>query len=338
MTTPLPAAAPFAGQPVTRVDGRLKVTGAARYAADNPIPDLLHAVLVCSTVSRATVEGIDTEAALDHPEVVRVLTDFSGVTMPFDIRRVSFFGQPVAVVVANTLDAATHAAGLVEVRYRTEPAITDIDDPSARREPSTMGPDYSRGDADAALRTAAVSVDATYSIARNYHNPMEIPATIAQWDGDRLTVWDKVQGINLAQEAYSKAFGIPVDSIRVISPFVGGAFGSAGETWPHQLLAAFAARQMRRPVKLSLTRPQMYAAIGYRPASRQRLAHRRRPRPAASPPPFTRARSRSRATPDSKTRSPKAPDCSIAHRRSARRHASSRWTSARRPTCADPAR
>jgi xanthine dehydrogenase YagR molybdenum-binding subunit len=271
MTAPLPAAL-LAGQPITRVDGRLKVTGTARYAADNPIPDLLHAVLVCSTVSRAAVERIDTKAAQDNPDVIRVLTDFTGVTLPFDIRRVSFFGQPVAVVVANTLDAATHAADLVDVRYRTEPAITDIDDPTATREPSTNGPDYSRGDADAALRTAAVSVDATYSIARNYHNPMEIPATIAQWNGDRLTVWDKVQGINLAQEAYSTAFGIPVDSTRIISPFVGGAFGSAGETWPHQLLAAFTARQMRRPVKLSLTRPQMYAAIGYRPASRQRLA------------------------------------------------------------------
>jgi xanthine dehydrogenase YagR molybdenum-binding subunit len=272
MTLPLPAASALAGQPVTRVDGRLKVTGAARYAADNPIPDLVHGVLVCSTVSRASVEGIDTKAALEHPDMLRVLTDFSGVTMPFDMRRVSFFGQPVAIVIANTLAAATRGAGLVQVRYRTESAATDFGDPTAKQEPSTLGPDYSRGDAGAALRSAAFSVDATYSIARNYHNPMEIPATIAQWDGDRLTVWDKVQGINLAQEAYSKAFGIPADSIRVISPFVGGAFGSAGETWPHQFLAAFAARQMRRPVKLSLTRPQMYAAIGYRPTSRQRLA------------------------------------------------------------------
>jgi xanthine dehydrogenase YagR molybdenum-binding subunit len=231
MTRPVPAAAPLAGQPVTRVDGRLKVTGAARYAADNPVRDLLHAALVCSTVSRATVENIDSGAAVDHPGVIRVLTDFTGVTLPFDVRQVSFFGQPVAVVVAGTLDAAVHAAGLVDVCYRTEQAITDIDDPDARREPSTLGPDYSRGDPDAAIRSAAVSVDAIYSIARNYHNAMEIPATIAQWDGDRLTVWDKVQGINLAQEAYSKAFGIPVDSIRIISPFVGGAFGSAGETW-----------------------------------------------------------------------------------------------------------
>jgi xanthine dehydrogenase YagR molybdenum-binding subunit len=272
MTRPQPVAAPLAGQPVTRVDGRLKVTGAARYAADNPVPGLMHGVLVCSTISRGTIDGIDTKAAQDQPDVIRVLTDFTGVTLPFDMSQVAFFGQPVAIVIANTLDAATHGAGLVQVRYRTESALTDFDDPAAKREPSTQGPDYSRGDADAALRAAAVSVDATYSIARNYHNPMEIPATIAQWDGDQLTVWDKVQGINLAQEAYSKAFGIPVDSIRVISPFVGGAFGSAGETWPHQFLAAFAARQMHRPVKLSLTRPQMYAAIGYRPTSRQRLA------------------------------------------------------------------
>src|SRR5947208_3422020 len=101
MTRPLPAAALLAGQPVTRVDGRLKVTGAARYAADNPIPDLVHGVLVCSTVSRGTVESIDTKAALDHPNVVRVLTDFSGVTLPFDIRQAAFFGQPVAIVIAN---------------------------------------------------------------------------------------------------------------------------------------------------------------------------------------------------------------------------------------------
>lgn len=272
MTGPLPTAAPLAGQPITRVDGRLKVTGQARYAADNPVHDHLHAVLVGSTVSRATVEGIDTGAALEHPDVVRVLTDFTGVTLPYDMGRVSFFGQPVAVVIANSLEAATHGAALVTVRYRAESALTDLDDPAAKRKPSTQGLDYARGDADTELRNAAVRVDNTYSVARNYHNPMEIPATIASWDGDRLTVWDKVQGIHYSRDAYSKAFGIPAENIRVISPFVGGAFGSAGETWPHQLLAAHVARLMRRPVKLMLTRSQMYAAIGYRPTSRQRLA------------------------------------------------------------------
>ncbi|SCX19217.1 xanthine dehydrogenase family protein molybdopterin-binding subunit [Mycolicibacterium fluoranthenivorans] len=272
MTGPLATRPAFAGQAITRVDGHLKVTGQARYAADNPVPDHLYAVLVGSTVSRATVVAIDTKAATDHPGVVRVLTDFGGVKLPYDIGRVAFFGQPLAVVVADTLEAATHGAAMVSVRYREEPQHTDFHDPAATREPSKAGPEYVRGDADAVLRRAPVVVDRIYTIARNYHNPMEIPATIAAWDGDQLTVWDKVQGIHYSQQAYSEALGIPAEKIRVISPFVGGAFGSAGETWPHQFLAAHAARQLGRPVKLSLTRPQMYAAIGYRPASWQRLA------------------------------------------------------------------
>ena len=270
MTRPLPAAAPFAGQPLTRVDGRLKVTGRARYAADNPVPDHVHGILVCSTISRAAVDGIDTDAATGHPDVLRVITEFDGVTLPYDIKQVSFYGQPLAIVIATSLEAAMHGATLVSVRYRDESQSTDFD--SAERRPSPKSPEYSRGNPEAALDSAPVAVDATYSIARNYHNPMEIPATIAAWDGDRLTVWDKVQGVHYSADAYAEAFAMPADRIRVISPFVGGAFGSAGETWPHQFLAAHAARLMRRPVKLSLTRPQMYAAIGYRPASRQRVA------------------------------------------------------------------
>src|SRR5439155_14110076 len=118
----------------------------------------------------------------------------------------------------------------------------------------------------------AVVTDMRYSIMRNNHNAMEIPATVASWDGDRLTVWDKVQSISSAQKTYADAFSLPGDHVRVISPFVGGAFGSAGTTWPHQLLAAFAASQIRRPVKLALTRKQMYSGIGHRPTSRQRMA------------------------------------------------------------------
>ncbi|WP_020112814.1 xanthine dehydrogenase family protein molybdopterin-binding subunit [Rhodococcus sp. 114MFTsu3.1] len=273
MTAPFDAATPLSGQPLTRVDGRRKVTGAALYAADHPVPDHLHAVLVCSTVSRASNASMDTDAARSHPDVVGVITDFPGIELPYDISQVNFFGQPMAVVVANTFEAATHGAALVSVRYDEETQSTNLDDAAdAGREPSRMGPSYSRGDADAVLRSAPIVVDRKYSIARNYHNPMEIPTTIASWDGDRLTVWDKVQGIHYSRAAYSGALGIPAENIRVISPFVGGAFGSAGETWPHQFLAAEVARQLRRPVKLSLTRPQMYAAIGYRPTSRQRLA------------------------------------------------------------------
>jgi xanthine dehydrogenase YagR molybdenum-binding subunit len=273
MTRPM-AAPGFTGRPVTRVDGRLKVTGRATYAADTPVPDHAHAVLVCSTIARGRIVGVDTAAALRHPEVERVLTEFGGVALPYDPQQVSAFGQPVAVVVAHSLEAASHAAALVEVRYEASGSLTDIDAPEAVGEPGQAArvADYARGDADAALRAAAVTTDLEYSIARNNHNPMELPATVAHWDGDRLTVWDKAQGITWSQEAYAEAFGVPADRIRVISPYVGGAFGSAGKTWPNGLLAAYAARQVGRPVKLTLTRKQFYSVVGYRSTSRQRLA------------------------------------------------------------------
>jgi xanthine dehydrogenase YagR molybdenum-binding subunit len=271
MTRPIPTAV-ISGQPVTRVDGRLKVTGKALYAADNPTPELVYAALVTSTVARGAVERIDPAPAVRHPGVMRVLTDFVGVKLPYDIRRVSCFGQPVAVVVAATLEAAMHGASLVDVRYRAESQLTNIDAAQAESKPGARTRDYARGDADTALRAAAVITDLRYSIDRNNHNPMELPSTVAKWDGDGLTVWDKVQSISSAQKVYADAFGVPGDKVRVISPFVGGAFGSAGTTWPHQLLAAFAAKEIRRPVKLALTRKQMYSGIGYRPTSRQRLA------------------------------------------------------------------
>jgi xanthine dehydrogenase YagR molybdenum-binding subunit len=271
VTRPLQAAL-ITGQPVTRVDGRLKVTGKALYAADNPATDLVYAALVCSTVARGSVQRVDPAAALRDHDVLRVLTDFGGVKLPYDIRQVSCFGQPVAVVVATTLEGAMHGASLVDVPYLPGPQLTNIDSPQAEQKPGSRTRDYARGNADDALRRAAVLTDLRYSIERNNHNPMELPSTIASWDGDRLTVWDKVQSISGAQQAYADAFGVPTEQVRVISPFVGGAFGSAGTTWPHQLLAAFAARQMRRPVKLVLSRKQIYSGIGYRPTSRQRMA------------------------------------------------------------------
>ena len=265
-------AQPVAGQPITRVDGRLKVTGKAAYAADHPIPDVLYAALVGATVARGGVGRIDAAEAKGQPDVVAVLTDFGGVKLPYDPTQVASFGQPVAIVVAATLEAAAHAASLVTVDYSPGPSVTDIDAPQAVPQPSTRTRDYSRGDADTALRTAAVVSDLTYAIERNNHNSMEIPATIARWDGDGLTVWDKTQAVARSQEAYAEAFGLPAEQVRLISPFVGGAFGSAGRVWPHQLLAAFAAKQVRRPVKLMLTRKQFYTTVGYRPTSRQRLA------------------------------------------------------------------
>jgi xanthine dehydrogenase YagR molybdenum-binding subunit len=218
------------------------------------------------------VDKIDSSAAANDKDIVSVIDDFGGVTLPFDPAKVVFFGQPVAVVVAKTLEAATHGASLVTVRYGAADQVTDIDSPKATPQPGQHQPDYTRGDADGALAIAAVVSDLKYSIPRYNHNPMEQPATVASWDGDSLTVWDKAQGINSAQAAYGTAFGIPPEHVRVICPFIGGAFGSAGGTWPHQIMAAFAARQLRQPIKLTLTRKQMYSGIGYRPTSRQRLA------------------------------------------------------------------
>ncbi|MGV9797598.1 xanthine dehydrogenase family protein molybdopterin-binding subunit [Mycobacterium sp. NPDC003449] len=273
MTRPVPTATPVAGQRVTRVDGRLKVTGGATYAADHPVPDLVYAAIVGSTVARGGIDRIDTAAAQRHPGVLRVVTDFGGVTLPYDPSQVGYFGQPVAVVVATGVEAATHGAALVDVGYSAgrEPLV-DMDSPQAVPQPGDRFRDYSRGDADAALRTADVVTDLDYALARNSHNPMEIPSTIASWDGDNLTVWDKTQGISPARSAYTEAFGIGSEQVRIISPFVGGAFGSAGRVWPNQLLTAFVARQLRRPVKLMLTRKQYYHLVGYRPTSRQRLA------------------------------------------------------------------
>ena len=187
------------GQPVARVDGRLKVTGRARYAADNPAPNMVYAALVTSTVARGSVERIEPASAVRHPDVLRVLTDFGGVKLPYDIRQVSCFGQAVAIVVATT-SRGGHRTAHRWSRCGTEPP---------RRRPTSDAPQAQRsraaehgllrGDADAALRTAAVVTDIRYSIERNNHNPMEIPATVASWDGDQLTVWDKVQSIRSAR-------------------------------------------------------------------------------------------------------------------------------------------
>ncbi|CAM4141104.1 Xanthine dehydrogenase molybdenum-binding subunit [Mycobacterium basiliense] len=271
MTHAIPAPQAACGQPISRVDGPLKVTGNARYAADNQLPGMVYAALVCSTVACGDVVRVDTGAALRHGDVLAVFTDFAGIKLSFDIRQVAFFGQPVAVVVARTLEAAAHGVTLVDVRYSPRAHLTDIDSPQAVARPGRHIRDYVRGAPDAAIRRASVVTDLEFSIARNNHEPVELPATIAKWDGDRLTVWDKVQDISAAQQSYADAMGVPRENVRVISPFVGGAFGSAARTWPHQLLTAFAARRIRRPVKLVLTRQQMHSGIGFRPASRQRL-------------------------------------------------------------------
>ena len=284
------------GTPHSRVDGRLKVTGRAKFAADHGPGDgldgIVHAVLVDSSIPRGRVTGIDARAALALPGVLTVITHRNAPRLPyrdnpfpdsinpegerlraFQDDRVSFFGQPVAVVVATTLEVARHAARLVETRYAAEQPDFDLSSAPAR-EPV----EYARGDAGAALGSSAVRLDLTYRTSRNHHNAMEPHAIIARWDGDRLTVWDKTQWVADSRNELAAVFGIPQDAVRCHSPFVGGAFGNGGRTWVHSVIAAMAAREVRRPVKLALTRRQQYFGTGFRPAYeyRARLGSDRR--------------------------------------------------------------
>src|SRR5213083_245523 len=285
------------GQPISRIDGRQKVTGGATYAAEFDVRGQVHAAIVRSTVAKGRIASIDATAAERAPGVIAVVTHRTAPKLAYrehkafvdaDVGerlhvlqddRVSHQGQPIALVIADTLERATHAAMLVRVIYAPETGITDIDrvepvlptrqqtDQDERRPPETR-----RGDAEAAVATAAVKVEQTYVIPRENHNPIEMHATIAAWDGDRLTLWDKTQWVHNVADEIGAVFGIPAENVRVVSPFVGGAFGSGLRTWPHVTLAALGARVAARPVKVMLSRREMYYGVGYRPHTVQRVA------------------------------------------------------------------
>jgi xanthine dehydrogenase YagR molybdenum-binding subunit len=285
------------GQPVSRVDGPRKVTGDARYAAEFDLPDLLHAALVLSTVPAGSIGTIDTEAARRAPGVHAVISHEDAPRLPykpfgkrpqvdaqsgdqlqvFQDRTVHFSGQPVAVVVAETLEQALHAAELVKVTYEIAAGLTTLDvsrarEPSRGNEKSGRPGERETGDADRALAEAPIRIDATYVQPREHHNAIELHATIAAWDSDRLTLYDKTQWPDNDRDEIAHVFGITKDDIRVVSPFVGGAFGSALRTWPHVTVAVLAAQAVQRPVRLELTRRQLYTSIGFRPHTEQRVA------------------------------------------------------------------
>jgi xanthine dehydrogenase YagR molybdenum-binding subunit len=278
------------GEPIDRIDAQLKVTGAAKYAAEFPVPDVIHAVLVQSTIAAGSISGFELTQAQGMPGVLTIITpDNAGkLSSPKDVpqavagpllqsRAILFNGQHVAVVVAETLDQALAAAARVAVHYIIGEAATSMDAllgqayvPKNFRG-GERPPDSSRGDPDGAFDTAAVRLDATYVTPIEHHNPMEPHATIAAWNGDKLTVWTTTQGISGAQRTLAGQFGLDKADVRVICPYVGGGFGSKGNTWPPATLAALAARIVRRPVKLVLTRAQMFTSNGYRPRTVQRL-------------------------------------------------------------------
>lgn len=279
------------GMPLTRVDGRTKVTGKARYAADFNQPGQLYAVLVSATVGLGRVTGIESADVEGMPGVVALITHRNAPKLAYLPHKavidpgvgerlhvlqddsVRFYGQPVAIVVADSLDHAERAAAALRVTYDArQPIIDHADQQVARIVPGAGTADRARGDADAAVAEAAVKIDEVYDMARENHNPMEPHATVAAWNGARLTLWSKSQYLVNEQAEIAAVFGLSVDNVEVICPFIGGAFGTSLRTWPHVTLAALAARHVKRPVKLVLTRKQMFFTTGHRPRSLQRVA------------------------------------------------------------------
>jgi xanthine dehydrogenase YagR molybdenum-binding subunit len=278
-----------AGQPLTRRDGVLKVTGRATYAADNHPGGMLYAVCAVSTIARGRVAHLDVETAKAHLRVVEVITpanrpplagDPEGKHGLFAFRlealqndRVRYAGQPIALVVAETLEAATEGAALLRPRYEAEDPRLGLH--VERHVPETVGVGSpaggAHGDAEAALSVATLRIDATYETPSQYHNAMEPHAIVASWDGDRLTLDTPNQAPHLARAAYAGFFGVPPENVLIRTPFIGGGFGSKAILAGAHVLTVLAARMTRRPVKLALTRAQMFGPVGHRGETRQRI-------------------------------------------------------------------
>ena len=278
------------GQPLTRRDGPLKVTGQARYAADNHPAGMLFAVLAVSSIARGRLVGLDVEAARAHPGVVEVMTranrpslaqDPDEKTSPFAFRldvlqndRIRYPQQPVAVVIAETLEAATEGAFLLRPRFEAEAARVGLDGAEPFTPPAVGVGNPSavrRGDVDSGLRAASRTVEATYETPAQYHNAMEPHAIVASWDGDTLSLDTPSQGMAMAQARIAGLFGIRPENIHIRSPFLGGGFGSKGLLNGPQVLGILAARLVGRPVKLVLRREQMYGPVGHRAPTRQTI-------------------------------------------------------------------
>jgi len=281
------------GKPIDRADGRLKLTGQARYAAENSPPNLAHAMVVSSTISKGRIKDIDSAAAEASPGVVAVLThknaprlkeskpDHKGGSMPgenwlpLQDDKIHYDGQYVALVVADTLEHAIAASERMKMNYEEAAGVFDIE--SVRSEPqkpkSFFGKPLQkkRGDAEAALKNVAVSIDATYVTPVQNHCAMEPSATVAQWEGENLTLYDSTQGVMSTRKVIAEVLGIPLENVRVLCPYTGGGFGSKGFCWPHTMLAAMGAKVAKRPVKLNLRRQQTFLSIGHREKTVQRL-------------------------------------------------------------------
>ncbi|MDM0004665.1 xanthine dehydrogenase family protein molybdopterin-binding subunit [Variovorax sp. J22G73] len=277
-----------------RVDAREKVRGATRYAADDARPRMLHAALVPSRIARGSITRIDSTAALRLRGVRAVLThenigafDTGGFLMgggfgfqsfyPLRSAQIAYRGQSVAMVVADTLEAAREAASLVAVTYNAIPFVATLDAPDAEpllqsaALPQPMFADRRVGDPETALKTAEVTVDMRFELPAQHQNPMEIIATVAEWQGDMLTVREPTQNAEGVRHGLAKQLGIAPAKVRVLSPTLGGGFGQKNSLQSHTALVALASRSLGQPVKLVMSRAQLFHNASFRPASRHRV-------------------------------------------------------------------
>lgn len=280
------------GQGIDRLDGRLKVTGGAVYSAEHTLPGLAYGYMITSTIPNGRVVRFDTAAAQAMPGVMAIITPANAPRLPqqkappagaqrnphlslMQDDRVYYNAQPIAVVVANTFEQARAAARQVVVHYAPTAAALDFKSAQQhlRRAPSQpeKPADTSRGNVRGSMARAAVKLDQTYHTPLENHNPLEPHATVASWDGDKLTLFDSTQNISGVRKVAAQTFGMAPDQIHVICKFIGGGFGSKGTTWSHVMLAAMASRVAGRPVKLAMERTQMFGPVGARPMTQQRL-------------------------------------------------------------------
>ncbi|MEU4013298.1 xanthine dehydrogenase family protein molybdopterin-binding subunit [Streptomyces pseudogriseolus] len=273
------------GDGVDRVDAPLKTTGAAHYPNDYTYPGMVHAALVGSTIAAGRIRSIDASDAQHAPGVLTVITHLTAPQLergpmtllgpsppaPLQDDRILHYGQHIAVVVADSPEQARHAASLVKVEYEPAEALLDIDDPRAEILDNPWGSDTERGDVTAGFAQADVVVEERYTTPDNTNNPLGLFATIASWHGDSVTVHDSTQWPHNVRTSFAQIFQVPESGVRVLAPFVGGGFGAGLRVWAHTVLTAMAAREIKRPVKLVLTRPQMFTSVGHRPNSVQHI-------------------------------------------------------------------
>jgi xanthine dehydrogenase YagR molybdenum-binding subunit len=284
------------GQPVSRIDGPKKVSGSAPYAIEHKMANLAFAAVVSSTVASGRITAVDMSVAEKMPGVLAILHHGNVDRLyrpagaleemsrpgesrpPFEDENIYYFGQYVALVVADTFEQAQDAAAHVKVAYQVKKPLVRLAQSPIRNQTSMSGDadsapssKYSRGDAEAAYQQAPVKLDFTYVTPVETHNPMEMHGTIAVWEGDHLTLYESSQGVVNHHNVASQVLGMPLESIDVISRFIGSGFGCKLFPWPHSWLAALAAKKVQRPVQFAISRQLMFTSVGHRPSVEQHI-------------------------------------------------------------------